>query len=165
MARHKKQEANMKLKDAPQADQAIYKRTTTELKDEISELTAKKEELKKLIQNARNEKKDYIPKFIRRITTGETNESDAVKPKVIPLQYFYKKCQKLLSEESFNELKKENSLKIDLSDQVDKEFFNEMKEELVEHNNILPDLKMISIEEIDEDIQPSVLEFISQCFP
>lgn len=70
MARHKRQEANMKLRDAPQADQAIYKRTTTELRDEISELAAKKEELKKLIENARNEKKAYAAPVILNFSLG-----------------------------------------------------------------------------------------------
>lgn len=63
------------------------------------------------------------------------------------------------------QLKKDNNLKIDLSDETDQRFFTEIKEELIENNFILPDLKMISIEEIDEEMQPSVLEFTSNCFP
>lgn len=59
MAKHKRQEANIKLKDAPQDKQAVIKRTT-QLKDEIAEMTTKKQNLEKLITFARKETKGYM---------------------------------------------------------------------------------------------------------
>ena len=59
MAQHKKNEANLKLKEDKHNDKKMLKRTTTKLRDEISELDNKKEVLEKLIENALNEKKEY----------------------------------------------------------------------------------------------------------